>query len=131
MFIADIKSALNLTRAAAYGVTLDANPGAYPTGRIVVGNAASLTDEAYSLGANNGVVAFNVSATDLVNLTIDGVLTYLELLQILQLSSLRIQHRKCDSPSATEFVDLIGDAWNVTYVVLERVLHSIIIYMFN
>ena len=69
-----ILSATNLTRAGAYGVTLDAFEGYKPTGIIKIGNAASLTDESYSLGANNAVVTFTVSSTDLVNLTIDGVL---------------------------------------------------------
>jgi PBP1b-binding outer membrane lipoprotein LpoB len=117
LFIAEIKSATNLTRAAAYDVTLDAHEGAYPTGKILIANAASLTDESYSLGANNGVVAFNVSATDIVNLTIDGVLLSgtLAALAADGAPDRGYTIASATSPNIATFRDIVAGAWTTKY----------------
>jgi hypothetical protein len=117
LFINDIKSATNLTRAAAYGVTLDAHPGAYPTGKILIANAASLTDESYSLGANNGVVAFNVSSTDIVNLTIDGVLLSGTLADLAADGAPDRGYTiaSATTPSIATFRDIVAGAWTTKY----------------
>ncbi|MEN8717085.1 MAG: hypothetical protein ABF301_00290, partial [Sulfurovum sp.] len=118
LFIAAIKSAANLTRAAAYGVTLDAHPGFAPTGKITIGNAASQTDEAYSLGANNGVVAFNVTGSDIVNLTIDSVLlsgTFADLAVLGTNTTTDYVAGQNAATTKTQFRDMVAGAWNVTY----------------
>jgi hypothetical protein len=118
LFISAIKSATNLTRAAAYGVTLDANPGAFPTGKILIANVASLTDESYSLGADNSVVAFNITATDLVNLTIDGKLLSGTFAALAALGTNITTAYATSNPGVAtiaDFRDMVAGAWMVTY----------------
>tara|TARA_B110000971_G_scaffold37472_1_gene35963 strand:- start:3201 stop:4526 length:1326 start_codon:yes stop_codon:yes gene_type:complete len=118
LFIADIKSAANMTRATAFGVALDAHPGAFPTGKITFGNAASLTNEAYSLGANNAVVAFTVTGTDIVNLTIDSVLlsgTFAALAILGTNTSTDYVAGQNAATTKTQFRDLVAGAWYNTY----------------
>ncbi|MGY8868721.1 MAG: hypothetical protein ACKVJK_24200, partial [Methylophagaceae bacterium] len=119
LFIAEIKSAANLTRAAAYNVTLDANVGAYPTGKIVIANAASLTDESYSLGATNAIVTFNASETDIVNLTVDGVLLSGTLGSLTAIAGATTYNGVTDTgvPTIAEFRDVLAGAWRSTYVI--------------
>ena len=119
LFISEIKSSLNLTRAAAFDVVLDANVGAYPTGQIVIGNVASLTDESYALGNGNAATGFNVTATDIVNLTIDGVLLSgtLDELAALETTSGYTGLANVATPTLNEFRDVVAGAWQATYVV--------------
>ena len=133
LFIADIKSATNLTRAGAYGVTLDAHEGAYPSGRIVVGNAASLTDDSYSLGANNGVVAFSLSSTDLVNFTIDGVLLSgtLGALAADGASEVGYDIASATLTSADTFRTIVAGAWQAKYGAGDGAVDSSTISLFN
>jgi hypothetical protein len=117
LFINAIKSATNLTRAAAYGVTLDAHEGAYPTGKILIANVASLTDESYSLGASNAVVAFNASATDVVNLTIDGVLLSGTLADLAADGAPDRGYTiaSATTPNIATFRDIVAGAWTTKY----------------
>jgi len=70
--INQIKEAANLTRAAAYNLTLDAVVGANPEGKItIVAKSASDTAD-YVIGADDDFAANRIYNTDVLKLTIDG-----------------------------------------------------------
>ena len=130
LFMAEIVDTANLTRASAYGVTLAAKVGAYPTGKIAIGNAASATDDVSSFGANLGVRTLNVTKTAVVNLTVDGV-TMSGTVAALNVTGGTSWTDDGAILSADELITVIANAWQKTYVNAAGVSEKITSFVVN
>jgi len=121
LYIAEITDATNLTRADAYGVTLAAYEGAFPTGVInFQASVLTATADDSSTGADPKVsVAHVVSTTDVVNLTVDGVLlsgTVAALDALDTAGNNTWNPATVTAPTIDELIEIVANAWQETYV---------------
>jgi len=136
LYIDEIVDETNLSRADAYGVTLAAYKGAFPTGIInFQSSVLTATADNSSTGADPKVsVAHVVSTTDVVNLTVDGVLlsgTVLALDALDTAGNNSYDETSIVAPTIDELIEIVANAWQETYVLAAATSETVSLFKVN